>query len=447
MENYFGIYTADNCSCSNSSVVAFLVAWRMLVKVKYREHQKYVKVTESDGNYDYQLFHQAVIDKFGLPPDTEIIYKDSSGTEVDPDIFSELLNKGEDLLKVYVTDDFEDVSVCSEGSYPSDASTVVLDESQGETQSKKIRKDDQRSKEAAKNMVTEVLQRKPGGEKIFQEYQKTMSLSDGTRRQLVNMLVADMVEVHGRIPPQAVRINYAQGIVALFPYLEDPLAKHGYEHFYDPASGSGYLSWRLKTVQRSSSDQSRSRVADEQCNGGPKAVRGSATAVQQLTDNECEEAIAVMNHSSDEALVAEKMKATFEHRQKLVHDPDKSVEVLDTFPRFLDITGLIEQDFLKLFGEETSGKFLARWPTFFRPHIIKDAKRLGPCLHVEALIRSAQGDGDGGWCKHFNLLIQSGTFSALPALCRHTKKQDPEVLCHHGQKGNSMPSTHINCSI
>ncbi|XP_034147860.1 uncharacterized protein LOC114839129 [Esox lucius] len=211
------------------------------------------------------------------------------------------------------------------------------------------------------------------------------------------MLVADMVEVHGRIPPQAVRINYAQGIVALFPYLEDPLAKHGYEHFYDPASGSGYLSWRLKTVQRSSSDQSRSRVADEQSNGGPKAVRGSATAVQQLTDNECEEAIAVMNHSSDEALVAEKMKATFEHRQKLVHDPDKSVEVLDTFPRFLDITGLIEQDFLKLFGEETSGKFLARWPTFFRPHIIKDAKRLGPCLHVEALIRSAQGDGDGGW--------------------------------------------------
>lgn len=46
----------------------------------------------------------AVMEKFGLPPDTEIIYKDSSGTEVDADIFSELLRKGEDLLRAYVND-------------------------------------------------------------------------------------------------------------------------------------------------------------------------------------------------------------------------------------------------------------------------------------------------------------------------------------------------------
>lgn len=29
-----------------------------------------------------------------------------------------------------------------------------------------------------------------------------------------------------------------------------------------------------------------------------------------------------------------------------------------------------------LFEEETSGKFLARWPTFFRPYIVEDAKEL-----------------------------------------------------------------------
>lgn len=48
-------------------------------------------------------------------------------------------------------------------------------------------------------MVNEVLQRKPGGEKIIQEYHKTKSLTDLTRRQLVNTLVADMVEVHGYV--------------------------------------------------------------------------------------------------------------------------------------------------------------------------------------------------------------------------------------------------------
>lgn len=78
---------------------------------------------------------------------------------------------------------------------------------------------------------------------------------------------------------------YAQGIVALFPYLEDPYSQHGYvskrvltthlisirnidsivslhffflitqEHFYDPESGSGYLAWRLKTIQRKAAEE------------------------------------------------------------------------------------------------------------------------------------------------------------------------------------------------
>jgi len=29
-------------------------------------------------------------------------------------------------------------------------------------------------------------------------------------------------------PPKSVRVMYAQGIVALFPYLEDPYSQHGY---------------------------------------------------------------------------------------------------------------------------------------------------------------------------------------------------------------------------
>lgn len=46
-------------------------------------------------------------------------------------------------------------------------------------------------------MVHTVLKSKPGGDKIMYEYDKTQTLSDSTRRQLVNMLVANMIEVHG----------------------------------------------------------------------------------------------------------------------------------------------------------------------------------------------------------------------------------------------------------
>lgn len=60
------------------------------------------------------------------------------------------------------------------------------------------------------------------------EYNQTNSLSDQTRRKLVNILVADMVESHGRIPPVNVRITYALGIVTLFPNLEDKCSQTGY---------------------------------------------------------------------------------------------------------------------------------------------------------------------------------------------------------------------------
>uniref|UniRef100_A0A087YQU5 Uncharacterized protein n=1 Tax=Poecilia formosa TaxID=48698 RepID=A0A087YQU5_POEFO len=36
----------------------------------------------------------------------------------------------------------------------------------------------------------------PEGEEIMSEYNKTKTLSDATRRQMVNMLVADMIESH-----------------------------------------------------------------------------------------------------------------------------------------------------------------------------------------------------------------------------------------------------------
>ncbi|KAL7873620.1 hypothetical protein AOLI_G00126910 [Acnodon oligacanthus] len=65
-----------------------------------------------------------------------------------------------------------------------------------------------------------------------------------------------------------------------------------------------------------------------------------------------------MKHSSDEAVVKQKMILTFSYRQKMVHDPQKSSDVLSVFPHFTDVKGLIEHDFVLLFGESTCAKFL-----------------------------------------------------------------------------------------
>ncbi|MEQ2289702.1 hypothetical protein AMECASPLE_035942 [Ameca splendens] len=44
---------------------------------------------------------------------------------------------------------------------------------------------------------------------------------------MINILTAAMIEAHGTSLPKSTRVMHAQGIVALFPYLEDPFSKHG----------------------------------------------------------------------------------------------------------------------------------------------------------------------------------------------------------------------------
>ena len=77
--------------------------------------------------------------------------------------------------------------------------------------------------------------------------------------------------------------------------------------------------------------------------GGPDA--GDRTPFseenQLATETQCREAIALMKHTTDEAIIKEKMKQTFSHRQEMVHDPVKSSEIFTSFPRFLDVAGLV----------------------------------------------------------------------------------------------------------
>ena len=45
-----------------------------------------------------------VIERFCLPPDAEVVYKDATGTEVDAEIFSDLVGQGNVVLTVFSND-------------------------------------------------------------------------------------------------------------------------------------------------------------------------------------------------------------------------------------------------------------------------------------------------------------------------------------------------------
>ncbi|XP_056443483.1 uncharacterized protein LOC130380340 isoform X2 [Gadus chalcogrammus] len=295
--------------------------------------------------------------------------------------------------------EFSDSSLCSasglsDSSFSSSTSTVNIDE----VYSKRQRIEDTRNRDAAsaKQLIEAVLRGKSGGEEVLQEYQTTETLTDAARRQMVNILVAHMIDNHGHLPTKETREDYAHGIVMLFPSLRDPYSKKGYEHFYDSASSTGYISWRLKTVQRKIRQGSAVPPNSAICfsPGGPNFQR-TVHVERQLDGDACQEAMSLLNHTTDNSLIFQKMRETFLHRQKLVNDPGRSVDILSSFPRFLDTKGLVDQDFTLLFDDDTSSRLLQKWDLFFKPNVIKEAKQLTSTPELRHLVQSAespQGD-------------------------------------------------------
>ncbi|RXN06662.1 hypothetical protein ROHU_012259 [Labeo rohita] len=170
-----------------------------------------------------------------------------------------------------------------------------------------------------------------------------------------------------RIPTRNQKETYALGVVTLFPSLKDPFSKKGYEHFYDADSGTGYIAWRLKTVQRNAKKRNKPSISKR-----------------------------------NEAQILLKMRETFYYRHRLVHDPNKTADILKTFPTFLNTTGLLNQDFSLLFSPETSSKLLEMWDTTFKAKIIEEAIGLTSTAVVRSLLLSANNQRDSEHCSDWD---------------------------------------------
>ncbi|XP_041823597.1 uncharacterized protein LOC121628578, partial [Melanotaenia boesemani] len=404
----------------------------MLAKVEYGGVQKYIKVPQNEECFDFFQFLQDVTDKFSLRAqllsEGVLVLTDTSGTEVDVDIFDELLKSGVQNFKVgYKQQPIMDLTInlveeespntsgsSLSGPPPSPASisnssaSSTSSDSTIPLPSAKNKREDQKEmdRDEAKQRVYSILRSNPKGEEILKEYDKTKTLSDATRRQMVNILVAEMTDSYGRIPPISTRTSYALGIVTLFPYLQDPYSKNGFEHYYDPEANTGYLAWRLKTVQRNTPHGTRLHSRPDYLEG-PKTQRDSLLIGGQLCGEECREALSIIRHSTDKFVIKEKMRATFEYRQKLVHDQDATSSVFDVFPRFLDTPELIDQDFSMMFGEEVSGRFLAKWPSYFKSKVIAESQTLPSSPFIEELraLINPEAEDYLGWDSDISALL------------------------------------------
>ncbi|KAF6737596.1 hypothetical protein FQA47_008172 [Oryzias melastigma] len=181
----------------------------MLVQVRYNQQQKYVKVDDVDGQLDFIEFHKKVIERFCLPPEAKVVYKDATGTEVDEDIFNDLVSQGNVVLTVFPSDGEKCKRSLLIAPYPLHLNGLARASVQAQ-------------------LIEAVLGTSSGGEEVLEEYHTSQTLKDSTRRKLVNIVVAHMIDKHGHLPTKAVREEYALGIVTLFPSLKDPYSKKGY---------------------------------------------------------------------------------------------------------------------------------------------------------------------------------------------------------------------------
>ncbi|KAK0152648.1 hypothetical protein N1851_005830 [Merluccius polli] len=378
---------------SPEEALGCLTSCEMLLKVQYQGRKIYIKLDDVSHS---GLLEQAK-EKFSIHNQTGLYIVDETGTEVDEEIFCDLVGEKSEIIWTIVDCCHSGngsllQSSCTSPSPSSDTHTVSLKRRHTGDSVMSPRMDDHSSQ--AKELVQSLLQTKPGGEKILREYSETQEITDKVRRKLVNIVVAAMIEKYGSAPPMDARTRYALGIVTMFPCLKDPYSEKGYEHFFDAESNEGYIAWKLKNMQRELSSGSRrsSSSRDPSSNRGPEFER-DVTTEHQLEGDQCREAISLLKHSTDEEQIHMKMKQTFQHRQKIVHDPKKSCTVLKVFPRFLDTKGLVLQDFQLLFGEEISTKLLEKWGTL-KPKIIKESKNLTKTPVLNSLIRSAEENQD-----------------------------------------------------
>ena len=70
-------------------------------------------------------------------------------------------------------------------------------------------------------------------------------------------------------------------------------------------------------------------------------MRRSIVVDQQLDGDAYQEAISLLNHTTDSSVIFLKMRETFQNRQKLMYDSDKTQDIFSIFPRFLDTKGLV----------------------------------------------------------------------------------------------------------
>ncbi|XP_067206229.1 uncharacterized protein [Linepithema humile] len=198
----------------------------------------------------------------------------------------------------------------------------------------------------SKESLYKLIKNSSCGEEILQSYKSNKYLPDKYRKLLVKLVVHNLLQYKEKVGRQILcseKCKYAKAIIEVFPNLKNPEGNLGYEHFYDPKTGKGYIASRLSNVQRKGNK--KVTQSDEL-----KQHTDTCVANEPVDETDAiKDAINFMKYATIDQKdnIIKKVKETFKVRRYLYLNE----HFFETFPRFLDIPELIDIEFELLFPQ------------------------------------------------------------------------------------------------
>ncbi|KAL0978777.1 hypothetical protein UPYG_G00175030 [Umbra pygmaea] len=200
----------------------------MIVKAQFRNQKKFIKIPEAC----FDIFIAEVKEKFSIREDLAVTVTDDTGTEVDKDVFPDLMTTSGLVFVIHVLNDIGPSTPQSSVSLDTDTLSLTSKSSEDSEwlSPKRFRMDGDEASQSlqARDLIKEILQTRPGGANVLKEFEDTGTISDDMRKLMVNILVAHMIETEGRVPNRLTKQKYGLGIITLFPSLRDPQGRTGY---------------------------------------------------------------------------------------------------------------------------------------------------------------------------------------------------------------------------
>ncbi|KAH0564077.1 hypothetical protein KQX54_009045 [Cotesia glomerata] len=256
----------------------------------------------------------------------------------------------------------------SEISFDSDYNLSIIDnggndnDSLGSPPTKKQKFEDSTPlKKFDKETLRRLILATPNGSDLIIEYDQHQFLATSNRKKLVRLIVNYLVDYKNKIKrtlSSKDKEECAAAVIELFPNLRNPHGKFGFEQFYDPTSGTGYIATGLSNSGRKPRGSKCAKTV--QGNLSVAVPDGTTETVEETVN--IQEAIKFMQSAvpSQREDIILRIRQTYDVRRFLYMNEN----FFKVFPRFLDVPELIDVEFKLLFKEITSDIFIQTYPKY-----------------------------------------------------------------------------------